>query len=69
MINWDTGDGSSGEVYLFVEGHGEQLFSSGSKGSNEAPWISTGGIYEFRLYQATNRAKLLASVKVTRNPN
>lgn len=64
-ITWDTGDGSEGEIYLFVKGQ-EQLFAKGSKASKQAPWISAGPIYEFRLY-APGKTSLLSSVKVTRN--
>ena len=66
-ITWDTGDGSVAEVYLSVDGGEEKVFGKHSKNSQEAPWISAGPVYEFRLYQGTERTQLLGSVKVTRN--
>ena len=66
-LTWNTGDGTVGEVYLYVSGQPEKLFTRGAKGSKDAPWINAGPVYEFRLYAGTDRKKILASVKVTRN--
>ena len=46
----------------------EQLFAQGAQGSQDAPWISAGAAYEFRLYAGTERETLLASVAVRRSP-
>lgn len=64
-ISWDSGDKSLVEVYVSVDGGQEKIFAKSQKGSSEAPWIWAGRMYEFRLYQAPNRVKLLDSVKVT----
>ncbi len=54
---------------MFVEGQPAILFVEGPKGSQAAPWISAGPVYEFRLYPGKAHEVLLAFVKVTRgNP-
>jgi hypothetical protein len=54
-------------VYFSINNGPEKLWlSNRAKGTQEAPWISKGGVYEFRLYADSDRAKLLASVKVTK---
>jgi hypothetical protein len=63
-ISWSTGDGSEGQVYLAVRGQPEQLFAQGSRGSQEAPWISPSATFEFRLYAGTEHKVLLDSEKV-----
>ena len=63
-LDWDTGDGSLGEVYLSENGGPEILFTRSSRMMTTAPWIAAGPIYEFRLYQAPDRKNLLATVKV-----
>ena len=45
----------------------ELLFAVGAQGSQAAPWINCGTIYEFRLYSGHARETLLGSVQVTRN--
>ena len=45
----------------------EQLFAQGAQGSQDAPWISAGATFEFRLYAGTEREALLASVAVRRS--
>ncbi len=67
VLSWNTGDGSVGEVYVSVNGGEERLFTRGVNTNIEASWINTGPVYEFRLYRATAKSNLLASVKVTRN--
>jgi hypothetical protein len=65
-ISWDTGDGSVGQVYFSVNNGEEKLWlDNRAKGSQEAPWIKKGAVYEFRLYAGRNREKVLASVQVT----
>jgi len=66
-VAWNTGDGSWGQVYLFVEGQPERLFAQGATGSQAAPWISAGAVYEFRLYAGKEHKEILASVAVTRS--
>lgn len=66
-ISWDTGDGSMGVVVFSINnGPENQWFSKTAKGTWEAPWINKGGIYEFRLYSSQERAKPLATVRVTK---
>lgn len=64
QIDWDTGDGSAGQVYVSVDGGPEVLFGGGASGSEAAPWIAPGRKYEFRLYRGTERSELLGSVEV-----
>ena len=64
-INWDTGDGSLGEVFVAPNGGAEKRFAGKrAKGSQEANWIGK-GVYEFRLYSTKEPRTLLASVRVT----
>lgn len=65
-ISWDTGDGSEGEVFVSVNGGEEKFFGKNVKQTLDAPWISAGSTYEFRLYPVGKKGKALASVKVTR---
>ena len=65
-VNWTTGDGSAGQVYVSENGQAEKLWIGGTpQGSGDAPWIQVGSSYEFRLYDAAH-AKLLSKVVVTR---
>jgi hypothetical protein len=64
QIAWDTGDGSVGQVCVSVDGGPEALFAVGARGSQEAPWITAGKTYEFRLYRGAERAEVLGSVVV-----
>jgi hypothetical protein len=50
MIEWSTGDGSPGVIYVEAEGE-ERLFARGAEGSQAAPWISPGVIYRFTLWR------------------
>lgn len=65
-ISWSTSDGSTAQVYVSRDGGPELLFAEGTAGSKNAPWISTGSSYRFRLYQGSSRAVLLDEVVVTR---
>jgi hypothetical protein len=64
IVNWYTGDGSPGQVYLSIAGGPEQLFSTNI--SHHEATIDSKGEYEFRLYAGTDHATKLGSVKVTR---
>ena len=64
-ITWDTGDGTTGQVYVSEDGAAETLFTAGPKGSAPAPWIRAGKTFEFRLYAGTEHAKMLAKTQVT----
>jgi hypothetical protein len=66
-LQWDTGDGSWGQIYIAPDGGAEtRMFAQGAKGSKEANWIKTGRTYEFRLYAGKERQVLLGKVKITR---
>jgi hypothetical protein len=65
-INWQTSDGTIGEVYVSMDGASETLFARGSSGPATAPWIAANSTYEFRLYQGTDHKTLLGRVIVTR---
>ena len=64
-ITWNTGDGTTGQVYVSEDGAPETLFTSGPPGSAPAPWIRVGKTFEFRLYAGTEHAKVLAKTQVT----
>ena len=55
-------------MYVTVDNGPPQLFSAGARGSQDAPWIGAGSVYEFRLYGGNARRKLLAKVQVERLP-
>jgi predicted small lipoprotein YifL len=64
-ITWNTGDGTTGQVYVSEDGAPETLFATGSTGSAPAPWIQKGKTFEFRLYAGTEHTKLLSKTQVT----
>jgi hypothetical protein len=64
IVNWHTGDGSPGQVYVSVGGGPERLFSTNP--SHQEATINSNDVYEFRLYAGTDRATQLATVKITR---
>jgi hypothetical protein len=64
-ITWNTGDGTTGQVYVSEDGGPERLFTAGPTGSVPAPWIQSGKTFEFRLYAGTEHAKILAKIQVT----
>jgi hypothetical protein len=63
-ITWNTGDGTTGQVYVSEEGAPEAIFAEGSTGSAPAPWIGAGKTFKFRLYAGTEHAKALAETQV-----
>jgi hypothetical protein len=69
-IRWNTGDGSSGDIWVAEPDQPESPFEGGPSGSKEAPWIQAGHTYVFRLYAGKEHRTILASVKVSRrNPS
>jgi hypothetical protein len=68
-ITWNTAGAGAGAVYIWIEEGTESLFAQGLDGSKEATWIQPGSTYEFRLYDDVERKALLATVKVTGQPN
>lgn len=64
-ITWNTGDGTTGQIYVSEDGGPERLFTAGPKGSLPAPWIQTGKTFDFSLYAGTEHTKVLAKVQVT----
>ena len=65
IVNWHTGDGSPGQVYVSVGGGPERLFSTNP--SHQEATINTKDVYEFRLYAGTDHTTRLATAKVTRD--
>ena len=63
-INWDTGNGSMGFVFVTEEGGKPLLFANGSRGREIAPWIKRHS-YVFELYADDQRQTLLAKVTVS----
>ena len=64
-ITWNTGGGTTGQVYVSEDGGPEKLWAEASTGSGSAPWIQPGKTFEFRLYAGTEHAKVLAKIQVT----
>ena len=64
-IEWSTGDGSPGQLYISFSGAPEVPFSGvAAEGSGDAPWIGAGGSYEFILFDVPHQSRL-ASIEVT----
>src|SRR4029077_4638396 len=62
-IEWDTGDGSMGFVFVTEDVGKPVLFANGSRGREVAPWIGK-HTYTFELYRDDQRQILLAKVTV-----
>jgi hypothetical protein len=63
-IDWDTGNGSIGFVFVTEEDGKPSVFASGSRGTQVAPWIRK-DTYIFELYGDDQRKTLLAKVTVS----
>ena len=63
-IEWDTGTGSMGFVFVTEDGGKPVAFASGSRGTQVAPWIGNHS-YVFELYGDDRRQTLLAKVAVS----
>jgi hypothetical protein len=63
QIEWDTGNGSMGFVFVTEDGGKPVLFANGSRGKEVAPWIGKHS-YVFELYGDDQRQTLLAKVTV-----
>src|SRR4030095_10833640 len=63
-INWDTGNGSMGFVFVTEEGGKPLLFANGPRGKEIAPWIKRHS-YVFELYADDQRQILLAKITVS----
>ena len=63
-IEWDTGIGSMGFVFLTEDGGKPVAFASGSRGTQVAPWIGNHR-YVFELYGDDRRQTLLAKIAVS----
>jgi len=62
-IEWDTGNGSMGFVFVTVDGGKPSPFANGSRGNQVASWIGKHS-YVFELYGDDQRQTLLAKVSV-----
>lgn len=68
-ISWDTGDGSSGYIYLIDKGQPPKEFiTKRPSGSQPFKWVGK-GTYEFQLYSGDRQqgGRQLASVQVARS--
>lgn len=63
-IEWDTGNGSNGFIFVTEEGGKPVPFASGSRGKQIIPWIGKHR-YVFELYGDEQRQTLLAKVTVS----
>ena len=63
-IEWDTGTGSMGFVFVTEDGGKPVAFASGSRGAQVAPWIGNHG-YVFELYGDDRRQTFFAKVAVS----
>ncbi len=64
QVQWNTGKGSSGFVFVTEDGAKPVLFAKGPRGSQVAPWIRKHR-YIFELYGEDQRRTLLAKVIVS----
>jgi len=62
-IEWDTGNGSMGFVFVSEDAGKPVLFANGSRGKEVAPWIGKHR-YAFELYGDDQRQRLLGKVNV-----
>lgn len=65
-IQWTTGNGSFGQVYVIKDNEPETLMSQGTQGTDNPAWLAPGSVYTFRLYAGSDRATLLREVVVRR---
>src|SRR6266404_7662548 len=63
-VQWDTGNGSPGFVFVTEDGRKPVLFAKGSRGNRIAPWVGS-HYYVFELYADNQRRTLLARVTVS----
>ena len=63
-ISWNMPNHSEAEVWVSQDGNPEQLFVRGASGSQDAPWIARGSTYEFRLYAALPKRRLIGKLTV-----
>ena len=63
-IDWDTGNGSLGFVFVTEDGGKPVLFANGSRGNQVVPWIGKLSCV-FELYGDDQRQTLLAKVTVS----
>jgi hypothetical protein len=63
-IAWNTGDGSTGFIFVTANGRPPIFVAKGDQGSRVFSWIGT-GTYVFELYGDAERKILLAAVTVT----
>lgn len=63
-ISWNMPGHPEAEVWVSKDGGSEQLFVRGDSGSQEVPWITHGSGYEFRLYAALPKRRLIGKLTV-----
>jgi len=63
-IDWNTGNGSRGFIFVIEDGGQPLLFAIGRRGSKVVPWIGSHR-YAFELYGDNDRRTLLAKVTVS----
>jgi hypothetical protein len=63
-IDWETGNGSLGFVFVTEDGGKPVLFANGSRGNQVVPWIGKHS-YVFELYGDDQRQTVLAKVTVS----
>ncbi|MFZ4777826.1 MAG: sialate O-acetylesterase [Terrimicrobiaceae bacterium] len=64
-VTYSATGAAQAQVYVSVNGtENSNCFSQGTSGKATASFIQDGVVYDFNLYEGTNRAKLLATVRV-----
>src|SRR5204862_912638 len=63
-ISWNTGDGSTGFVFVTANGRPPVLVATGKEGNRVISWIRRGN-YVFQLYGDAERRTLFSSVNVS----
>ena len=68
-LSWNAEGYDSAEVFVSKNGTPEELFASGSSGTQVVNWIAPGSRYDFRLYATSARRELLTTVMVSVGEN
>jgi hypothetical protein len=60
LVTWQAANGSNAYIFVSKDGAPPQLFASGPRGQQDAPWIEEGARYTFRMYADDRQEMLLA---------
>jgi hypothetical protein len=63
-LQWNTGDGSVGEVYVSDNQGPAKLLAAGADGVASMPWLTPEHEYLFQLYGDRERRRILATLRI-----